>query len=135
MLATIAVVPPSWVVGGDVDIRATTFDWRPPANQGAARIVWNRAQLTPPGASGAVELGTVTIELTALGDGVGGPVSNVGGDLSLQGELAFRAHDGMDIKLALAPRDPGNAALAGALALLGAKDGTGWWVEWRVPAQ
>lgn len=135
MIAAIAAVPPSWAVGGDVDIVASTFDWMPPANRGAARIVWRRARLTPPAGGDAVALGDVTLDLTALEDRVRGTVRNDGGDVRVQGDASLRAGEGTVLSLVLEPRGSATPSLVSALATLGARDGAGWRVEWRIPAR
>lgn len=135
MLAALAAVPEAWIVDGDISVDAAALEWTPPSNRGEARIAWLHARLTPPGGGGAVDLGTVTAHLTAEGGGMRGPVRNEGGELDVQGEVAIHAHDGTAIALRIAPRESARPALAGALAALGANDGSGWRVEWRVPAR
>ncbi len=117
------------------ELTAQAFEWAPPANRGEARIVWQRALLTPPAGGDALDLGTVTLELSAHGDGVRGPVRNEGGDLSVRGELVFRTSEGAVITLALAPRESANPAVARSLAALGATETAAWRVEWRIPVQ
>ena len=135
MLAALAATPPSWMAGGDVDIAAASFNWMPPAGSGEARIVWRAARLTPPAASDAVALGDVTVALTAFEDRVKGTIRNDGGDLDVQGDVSVRPGEGTLLSLVLVPRESASPALRGALAAVGAGDGNGWRVEWRIPAR
>lgn len=135
MVGALAAIPGPWIVGGDVSVVVAALEWAPPANRGEARIVWQRAQLTPHGGGGAVDLGTVTANLTARGDGLSGPVRNEGGVLDVQGELVSRVGEGAAITVRLAPRGSTDPTLASALNALGAVDGTGWRFEGRVPAR
>lgn len=135
MLATLAAVPPAWIAGGDFSVVATAIEWAPPASRGEVRITWQRARLTPPWGGNAVELGAVTAILTAQGDAIGGPVRTEGGELDVQGQVAFRAGDATTIALRVIPRGSTDPALASALQMLGAEDGAGWRIDWRIPAR
>jgi len=120
-------------VGGDVEINASRLDWTPPANHGDARIRWRSASVTAPGRAQAVELGDITIALRADGDHLDGLVSNAGGELDVRGNAALSALSGVQLSLVLTPRRADDRDLARALSMLGAPEGDGWRVAWRVP--
>jgi hypothetical protein len=120
-----------WTLGGEFDVSTVAFDWAPPTNRGSARIRWRAARLTPPGSAAPLDLGDVSVALGAEGDRVSGPVSNVGGDLEIRGEIVLRAAGGIRVSLVLAPRRADNRELAQALSGLGAPDGDGWRVDWQ----
>ncbi len=67
------------------------------------------------------------------GDRLSGPLSNVGGDLALRGDIALRAGSGIALSLVLTPRRADNRELAQALAMIGTPSGDGWRVDWRWP--
>jgi hypothetical protein len=125
----------AWVVGGDIDVSAAALDWSPPANRGDARIRWRAAHLIPPSGAAPLDLGEVSLALGADGDRLSGPLSNVGGDLALRGDIALRAGSGIALSLVLTPRRADNRELVQALAMIGAPSGDGWRVDWRWPSQ
>ena len=54
------------------------------------RIRWRAAQLTAtPGSAETLDLGDVTVALSADGERMSGPVSNAGGDLAVRGDLVL----------------------------------------------
>jgi hypothetical protein len=120
-------------VGGDVEINAALVEWAPPANRGDARVRWRGAWLTAPGSEEPVALGDITASLTADGDRLSGPVSNLGGDLAVRGNVTLSAGNGIRLSLVLTPSRADDRELAHALSILGAPDGDGWRVEWRLP--
>jgi hypothetical protein len=124
---------PALLVGGDVEINAALIEWAPPANRGEARIRWRAAWLTAPGSVEAIELGDITAALSAEADRLSGPVSNTGGDLAVRGTVALSASSGLQLSLVLTPRRAEDRELAHALSMLGAPEGDGWRVEWRLP--
>jgi hypothetical protein len=123
----------AWVVGGDLSVSATGLEWAPPANRGDARVQWRAARLIPPGGTAAFDLGDVSLVLVADGDRLSGPVSNVGGDLAINGEVALHAASVIALTLVLTPRRADNVELMQALAMLGPPAGDGWRVDWRSP--
>jgi hypothetical protein len=133
-LAAAAGVNSAWVAGGELDIDAASILWAPPSNQGAVELRWRRARIVVAGNPRPLDLGDVAATLTADRDVLSGPVSNVSGDLGLRGEIRLRAGDALRVSLVLTPRRD-DIELARALAVLGAADGTGWRVEWRLPLQ
>lgn len=123
----------TWLVSGDVEINAARVEWAPPSNRGDARVRWRAARLTAPGSAEALELGDITVALSADGEQMSGPVSNAGGELAVRGELALAANGGIQLSLVLTPRRADNRELARALSMLGPPEGDGWRVEWRWP--
>jgi hypothetical protein len=131
MIAALVSPMRGWAAAGDLHIASATFEWSPPANRGAARIVWQRALLTPPTGGDAVDFGTVTLDLSAEGDGVQGPIRNDGGVLRMQGTLEWHASGSRRASVGLEPSSSPSPALAAMLATLGATPANGWRVEWR----
>jgi len=122
-----------WVAGGDVDVHAVAVDWSPPSSRGEARIRWRAANLVVPGGAAPVQLGEVSVVLTAEGDRLSGPIANEGGDLALHGEFTLRTNDSVHVSLVLAPRRTDDVILARALSAIGTADAGGWRVDWRLP--
>jgi hypothetical protein len=122
----------AWAAGGNVTVSATDLDWGPPASRGAMRILWRGARLVPPIGNAPVDLGDISIALSAAGDRLSGPVSNDGGDLNIRGEMTLRAGDAVEVSLALVPRRADNLELAQALAAIATADASGWRVSRRL---
>ena len=121
------------VVGGEVNVNATAIDWAPSGSRGEARASWHAARLIFVAGAAPLDLGDVRMTLTAEGDRLAGPVANDGGDLDIRGDITVREQDSIRLALLLAPRRSDNVQLARALALIGAADGGGWRVDWRLP--
>lgn len=135
VLAALVTLPSGWTVGGDVRVTTAAFEWSPSQHRGDARITWLHARASFATDAQPVDFGTVNIELDALDNGVGGPIRNDGGALSMQGEWAWRTSVGAVATLVLEPRSSTDPALANMLAALGPGDGGRWRVEWRLPAR
>lgn len=135
LLAALGTLPAGWAVGGDVRLSAASFDWSATAGRGEARIAWSQARVTLASDANPVDLGTVNIGINANGNGVGGPIRNDDGPLSVQGEWRWRASEGAVATLTLEPRSPVDPALSHLLAALGPGEGNRWRVEWRHPAR
>ena len=123
------------VVAGAVNVKSASLDWKPPASRGEAQIFWRGAGLAFISGTVPLNLGDLQMNLTADGNQLSGPVSNDGGDLDIRGNATIREVDGVRLLLTLAPRRSDNTQLTLALAAIGAADGTGWRVDWRLPLQ
>ena len=123
----------AWILGGDLDVNATTLEWAPPSNHGGAQVRWRKARLIYPGGNTSLDLGEVSLVLSAEGDRLSGPVSNDGGDLAIRGDVALRAASGIQVSLVLVPRRADNRELAQALSILGPPEPGGWRLDWRLP--
>jgi hypothetical protein len=123
----------SGVAGGDVAINAASVEWTPSAMRGDARIRWLGAWITVPGSAAPTALGDITAALSGNADPLSGPITNAGGDLAIQGTLTCGAQSGVQLSLVLTPRRADDRNLAQALSMIGAPEGAGWRVEWRLP--
>ena len=121
------------VAGGDVAINAASVEWTPSAMRGDARIRWLGAWITVPGSAAPTALGDITATLSGNADRLSGPITNAGGDLAIQGTLTCGAQSGVQLSLVLTPRRADDRNLAQALSMIGAPEGDGWRVEWRIP--
>lgn len=124
-----------WVIGGDVNVgsAAFVFDWAPPAIRGDLKIRWRGARLNPPGNAMPLDLGDVSAMLHADGERLSGSVTNAGGDVAMQGDVAVRATGDVELSVVLTPRRPENRELAQALSVVGTPEGGGWRVVARSP--
>ena len=86
-----------------------------------------------PGSTEPIALGDITAALSGNADRLSGPISNSGGDLAIQGALTCGAQSGVQLSLVLTPRRADDRNLAQALSMIGAPEGDGWRVEWRIP--
>jgi hypothetical protein len=123
----------AWVVGGDLRVTATAMNWAPPSSDGEAHVQWRQARLAAVQSTASLDLGDVSLPLKADGDRLFGSVSNDGGDLSVRGDIAFRAAEGVEISLLLTPRRADNVDLIQVLSVLGTAEGGGWRVLWKRP--
>jgi len=121
------------LIGGDIRLDTALLEWAPPASRGDVRLMWRGAWLTAPGSVEPVALGDIAATFSAAGDRISGPVSNTGGDLGVGGTIALTAGGGLQLSLLLTPRRADDRQLARALSMIGAPEGTGWRVEWRLP--
>jgi hypothetical protein len=122
-----------WTASGEVRVTSASLDWSPPRSTGDARLDWQSARLTTINGLAGLELGTVSLPLSASRDELAGSVSNVGGELRLSGEIRYRPFDSAELSLLLVPRRADNVELAQALALLGTAEGDGVRMRWRTP--
>ena len=121
------------LAGGDVAVNAALVDWAPPGTRGDARVRWLGAWIAVPGSTEPIALGDITAALSGNADRLSGPISNSGGDLAIQGALTCGAQSGVQLSLVLTPRRADDRNLAQALSMIGAPEGDGWRVEWRIP--
>jgi Type II secretion system (T2SS), protein N len=133
LFAAAAGAGTAWGVGGDVRVNATAMDWMPPSSNGEARVQWRQARLAAIQSTASLDLGDVSIPLKADGDRLFGTVSNDGGDLSVRGDIVFRAADGVAISLLLTPRRVDDVDLTQVLSVLGTAEGGGWRIHWKQP--
>jgi hypothetical protein len=123
----------AWAAGGNVSVSAADIDWAPPASRGAMRILWRAARLVLPTSNSPVDLGDISIALSADGERLSGPISNDGGDLGVRGELTVRADDAVEVSLVLTPRRADDLQLTRTLAAIATADGSGWRISRRLP--
>jgi hypothetical protein len=114
---------------GDIRFSTPSLDWTPTSLDGGARIDWQNARFTV-GSDAGIGLGTVTALLTAAGDRMTGPVTNVGGEFDVRGTLSLAANSASAVTLAMTPRG-GEPAQARMLSVSGNPGRTGWNVEYR----
>jgi hypothetical protein len=119
--AMLAVFDPAAAVatGGEVKVRATTLDLGPAPGPGTINADWSNARMRIGGL--LLDLGTVTLRLSAQGGSLGGPVSSQGGDVSVDGNMTLR-EGRLDAQLRLTPSASASPELRNALASLGAAD-------------
>lgn len=120
-------------LAGDIELAAPVLDWGPNAVSGDVRLRWRGARLLPSGGIAPLDLGDVSAALSPAGNRLVGPVSNVGGDVAIRGEVTLRPAETLAVSLTLVPRRPVDAALARMLADLGSSGADGWRVDWRLP--
>ena len=100
---------------------------------GALALRWDDARVTTP--LGLLQLGTVTLPLTARGNGVTGPLEAKGGDLRVTGAIVANVV-GASVDATLTPAPGAPAGLARALGALGSADASGGVkIAWRSPAR
>jgi hypothetical protein len=122
-----------WLADGDIAVTTSRLEWTPAAYAGDLRIAWRGARLSAV-AMPVADLGEATVALAAEGDRLAGPVTNVGGNLEVRGDVAIDTKGGATLSLWLAPRHADDAELVRVLAAIGRPDGNGWRVGWRTPA-
>ncbi len=122
-------------VGGEFRASAAALNWAPPSSDGEAHLQWRQARVGLFQSMASLDLGDVSLPLAAVGDRLFGPVSNVGGDLSVRGDIEFRATRGLDASLLLTPRRADNVDLIQTLSVLGVAEGDGWRVLWKQPVR
>jgi hypothetical protein len=120
-------------LGGVLQLDLPRFAWRDNEGSGTLNLRWRSARIAAP--AGFVNLGTVTLPLSARGQGVSGPLEATGGDLRVAGSVtASLGGAAVDATLAPAPGAP--AEIARALAALGSPDATGAVrIAWRSGAR
>jgi Type II secretion system (T2SS), protein N len=114
---------------GDLTMLSPSLDWSASSFAGSAHFSWLDARVAVGNDAGA-SLGNVDVSLSAAGDRMTGPVTNVGGDLDIRGTVSVDVRGASDVALTLTPRGD-NPALARQLAAIAAPDGPGWRVEFR----
>ena len=129
-----APVRAGWVADGEIAAATPRLEWTPAGYRGDLRVVWRNARITPASAA-AIDLGEATAALTAQGERLAGPVTNVGGDLDVRGDVAIGTNGSTAISLLLTPRRADDVELARRLAAIGTPDGAGWRVSWQTRPQ
>jgi hypothetical protein len=119
-----------WTADGQVAATTPSLEWTPASYDGSLQVDWRHARLTVVDVL-SVDLGDATAALTARGERLEGPVTNVGGDLEVRGDVAVDTRGAASISLLLTPRRPDDAELARALAAIGTPEGTGWRIGWQ----
>jgi hypothetical protein len=119
--------------GGTLRLDVPRFTWSDNEGTGALALRWDDARVTTP--LGLLQLGTVTLPLTARGNGVTGPLDAKGGDLRVTGAIVANVV-GASVEATLTPAPGAPAGLARALGALGPADaGGGVRIAWRSPAR
>lgn len=126
-----AIAPANTVaLGGYIAIDAPHAAWNGQGGEGAATVQWSGARIA--GNDGSLALGTVIVNLAPRGDQIVGRIENRGGDVRVDGELAW-SDAGIAANATLTPLPSTPPAVAHALAALGTPDAAGAVrVQWRV---
>ena len=122
-----------WLAGGEIAASTSRLEWTPAGYAGDLRVVWRDARITVVPLLQA-DFGEATIALTADGNRLAGPLTNAGGNIDLNGDVAIDPNGGAVISLLLTPRRRDDAALTRALGAIGTPDGDGWRVRWQTGA-
>lgn len=109
-------------LGGDIGVDATAFTWSGAGGQGSLNARWLRARLAT--AAGAVDLGTVDVEVTPQDARLQAKLTNAGGDVRVNGTINFTS-TGSDGDIRITPLPGAPAALVRALAGMGKPDADG----------
>ena len=116
-------------LGGIVTVSAPSFAWSNSAASGALDARWRGARLVVGDA--VVDLGTVELAVTPQGSGLGGRLTNRGGDVRIDGTLTL-AGTAMSVDATLAPAPNAPPHVTRALAALGPQGAGGdARVSWR----
>jgi hypothetical protein len=118
---------------GEARVTSSSLYWSRESVRGAIQIGWRDARLSA-GPGAAVDLGTLSVNLTGEGTELRGPIANEGGDVDVRGLAALRPAGG-EVSLLLTPRRPDDAATARILAAIGAPEGAGWRIVIRFGSQ
>ncbi len=108
--------------GGELDLRARTFDWNPSGGSGTLDAQWNRARLVVAGTT--VDFGSVAVAIAAQQGRLQGTLHGTGGDLAVDGTISG-SRSSIGGTLTLRPLPSTGEALRRSLPLLGAQDGSG----------
>ena len=108
--------------GGELDLRARTFEWNPAGGSGTVDAQWNRARLVVAGTT--VDFGTVAAAIAARQGRLQGTLHGTGGDLAVDGTISG-SRSSIGGTLTLTPLPSTGDALRRSLPLLGAQDGSG----------
>ena len=108
--------------GGELDLRARTFEWNPSGGSGTLDAQWNRARLVVAGTS--VDFGSVAATIAARQGRLQGTLHGTGGDLAVDGTISGN-RTSIGGTLTLRPSPSTGEALRRILPLLGAQDGSG----------
>ncbi len=116
-------------LGGYVALDARHVTWNGQGGEGAATAQWSGARIASNG--GTLALGTVTLNLAPRGGQLVGRIGNQGGDVRVDGDLAWGV-DGIAANVTLTPLPSTPPAVARVLAALGTPDAVGAVrVQWR----
>jgi general secretion pathway protein N len=110
------------VLGGNLALNTSAFEWNGERGSGALNVRWHDARLVAAGTT--ADLGTVDITLEPQGNRLAGHIGNAGGDVRVDGTIMVSATMiGVDAEIAPLPATP--PPVLRALAALGAPDSTG----------
>jgi hypothetical protein len=119
--------------GGTLRVDVARFAWSDNEGSGALALRWDAARVAAP--VGLVHLGTVTLPLTARGNGVTGPLDATGGDLRVAGTIVANVV-GASLDATLTPAPGAPPGLARALGAVGTADASGGVrIAWRSAAR
>ncbi len=126
-------------LGGTLTVHLNHLAWVAGALDGQLTLLWRDASLPGLRADTRIGLGDVRADLNASGAELSGPLRNTGGDIEINGQLAFTAAGATSLDATLRPRgaDRERAELVtAALSTLGAADVEGgyrvhWSGAWR----
>jgi general secretion pathway protein N len=124
--------------GGTVDVRADAFTLRRGVFDGGFVARWQGASLPGPRPEVRVALGEVRLDSVGNGGEIKGVLSNVGGDIEIDGTVVLTASGAARAETRLKPRAGVDAerskAIVAALSMIGAADGSGGFrVAWQAP--
>ena len=110
------------VLGGTVLVTSSAFTRTATGGSGALRAQWRGARLVVGDA--AADLGTVDLAVTAQGNGLAGRLTNGGGDVRIDGNVAL-ASSTVTVEATVTPAPGAPATLSRALAALGTPEAGG----------
>ncbi len=115
--------------GGTVVVTAASFRWADATGSGSIAARWAGARLVS--GAGGVDLGTIDIALAPQGNGLTGRVTNVGGDVRVEGALGV-SPTAADLEIRATPLPAAPPEIVRALGSLGMPDGQGGTrLQWR----
>jgi hypothetical protein len=126
--------------GGTVAVRADTFAMRRGVFEGAFTARWQGASLPGPRPEVRVALGEVRLDGVGDGGEIKGALSNVGGDIEINGTLVLAATGAARAEARMRPRAGVDAerskAIVAALSMIGSADDSGGFrVAWQAPGR
>jgi hypothetical protein len=131
MLPALAQANARVALGGTIRVELPRLELAKSRYDGKGTLRWNRAALALPMLP-PLALGDVEVAVSSRGNGIGGAVSNRGGDVGVTGDLVIDpSRTALDLLLTPAPQAP--ALLARVLAALGGADGSGTRLRWQGP--
>jgi hypothetical protein len=109
-------------VGGTLALSSPAFAWSDGESKGTLNAQWRGARLVVGDA--VADLGTVDLTVTPQGTGLGGRLTNSGGDVRIEGTVAL-ASSALSVDATVAPAAGAPLSIARALTALGTPEPSG----------
>jgi len=111
------------VAGGALAITAGVFDWTPSEGDGGMNARWRNARLVI--GESVADLGNVELALSSRTGQLSGRLTNIGGDVKIDGNLVVAGGGATTVDATIAPAASAPANVTHALAALGTPDANG----------